>query len=100
MNATALPQQKNGNRALLSILQIVGPVLLAMVAGYGAVRFAEGDTQARLKTIETQQTTQIETNKQFMTREEMKLFMDATTRELNLIHDDVKAIRSDLRGTK
>jgi hypothetical protein len=77
-------------------LQYIGPFLLAAVAGYASFTYAAGATVQRLSSVEKDVEQQKLDNKTFATREEEKIFKEAITRELNLIHEDVRATRSIL----
>lgn len=72
---------------------IVGPILLAAVTGYAAVRTSEGSTQHRLEAAESAITEQKKDNKDFTTRQEFNIYNELTSRELREIHEDVRAIR-------
>jgi hypothetical protein len=95
MNEIAL--RHHAENLWITIARFLVPIVLAAVVGYGAVKFTEGATQTRLQTLETQHNEQLKTNEKFMTRDEMKIFMDTTSRELTEIHNDVRSIRTDLR---
>lgn len=88
----------SNGRPWAALFKFVGPLLLAIFGAYGTVKFAEGQTQQRLTDVEAQQTEQKKVNDKMLTRDEFKQFSDATIRELGLIHDDVRGIRSDLRN--
>lgn len=86
----------------LALLRTVGPFVLAVVGGFGMVRFTEGDTLARLKGVEEETKSVAEAREldaqRFVTREEFKQFVDATRDDLREIKTDVRAIRSDVRN--
>lgn len=85
------------SRGWQGLLKFVGPLLLAIFGAYGTVKYAEGQTQTRLATLEVQQQQQKQVNEKMLTRDEFKQFSEATLRELDAIHNDVKGIREDLR---
>jgi uncharacterized protein HemX len=91
-------------RALQKLIESLPAILLAIVAGYGAVRFTEGQTQQRLTTVEARskenQDAIEKRDDRYVIREEYKQFIDATREDLREIKQDVRAIRSDLRGSK
>lgn len=88
----------SNGRSLAGFLKFVGPLLLAIFGAYGTVKYTEGQTQQRIATLEVQQIEQTKVNEKMLTRDEFKQFSEATIRELGLIHDDVRGIRSDLRN--
>jgi hypothetical protein len=75
--------------SLSNALLTLAPFFLAVVAAYGASEFLQGRTSERLSNLEQQQ-------KQMVTREELKLYMDLTRDDLREIKDNMRALRSDL----
>ena len=98
MSQTLTNQTNNsrGQRLVATIVSHVAPIALAMIAGYGGVKFAQGTTQQRLRTLENQsqlqQQDQQRANDRAITREEFKLFVDSTREDLREIKTDVRAI--------
>ncbi len=86
----------------LGLLSKLGPILLSAAMGYGAVQFAQGQTQTRIKQLEDHTKGLADAREldiqRFVTRDEFKLFIDATRDDLREIKTDVRAIRSDLKG--
>lgn len=97
MADATLESTKPTGGLLMAVLKAVGPALFAVVVGYGGVRYAEGQTHQRLKTVEAQQQEQKSVNDKLITRDEFKQFMEATREDLREIKQDVRAIRSDLQ---
>ena len=99
---TGTPRSVQPTRGVIfTILQTLAPLLFAVIAGYGAVRYAEGTTNQRIQNLEAQSKSQDEqlrhTNDKTITREEFQQFIDTTREDLREIKSDVRAIRSDLK---
>lgn len=95
-NLTALPSSP-----WLGLLRMAGPFLLAAAAGWGAVKFSEGQTQTRLTNVEDKAKAvaqQRESDIQrFVTQDQFKQLIDATRDDLREIKEDVRAIRADVQ---
>src|SRR2546421_3443087 len=92
------------HRAIQRLFESLPAVVLAIVAGYGAVRYTEGQTQQRLTTVEARAQENHDAiekrDDRYVTREEFKQFLDTTRDDLKEIKTDVRAIRSDLQRGK
>lgn len=81
----------------LSILQWVGPVVLALVAGYGAVVSTRATMEQRVGTLERDVVDLrkgVEYNRDHLvTREELKAYLDGQMRALDQIQEDMRALR-------
>lgn len=73
--------------------QYLGPLVLSVLISWSTVSFAAGALNHKVNETADAITEQKETNKTFSTREETRIANEAITRELNSIHDDVRAIR-------
>lgn len=98
MPEQTVKEQLATGKVLLSVLQWAGPVVLGLVAGYGSVTFTNGAREQRLVTVEGKV---IELQKQmdrnwerFVSREELKGYLDGQTRALEQIQSDVRALRN------
>jgi len=91
-------------RALQKFLESLPAIALAIVAGYGSVRFTEGLTQQRLTTVEARTKENYEAiekrDDRYVIREEFKNFIDGTREDLREIKADVRAIRGSLSREK
>ena len=80
------------------VLQFVLPVILAIVAGYGSVKYASGETQQKLLDLERRVQSNTEKvdkmNERVVTREELRQFIDATRSDLTDIKTDIRAMRN------
>jgi sensor c-di-GMP phosphodiesterase-like protein len=81
----------------LTILQFLLPVILAIVAGYGAVQYASGETQAKINELDRRLKEQSDnlnrTADRMITRDEMRQFIEATRDDLREIKNDIRALR-------
>jgi hypothetical protein len=91
--ASPLPTLSNGS-FLLDILKFVLPTILAIGAGYGATKFTAGAIEQRLINAENQIIEIKQSHMGFVTREELRAYLDGQTRALDRIADDLRAIRS------
>jgi len=82
--------QPHNRSVWLSLLEKLGPILLAVAFAYGTVKYTEGQTQQRLADLESD-------SKGFVSREEFKQFTEGAREDLREIKQDVRAIRSDLQ---
>ena len=104
MNSETLTTPTNARALKIAalVLQMAAPVALAIVAGYGTVRYAEGTTTQKINNLEDQTRTQQQeiqrANDRAITRAEFQQFIDSTREDLREIKSDVRAIRSDLKG--
>lgn len=98
MPEQTVKEQLATGKVLLSVLQWAGPVVLGLVAGYGSVTFTNGTREQRLiavesKVVELQK--QMDRNwERFVSREELKGYLDGQTRALEQIQTDVRALRN------
>lgn len=86
---------------LLDLLKWAGPVVLALVAGYGSVQLASGAREQRISNLEMRMIElekRAESNRQrfdlFVSREELKGYLEGQTRTLEQIQADVRALRN------
>jgi hypothetical protein len=67
---------------------------MGMVAAWGTSQYVSGQREERLRILEYQ-IKQLELQKdQYMTRQEMKYFIDSATRDLSQIREDIKELRN------
>lgn len=84
-------------KSLVSVFTWIGPGCLAIIIGYGSVKFSSGSTEQKIlnlenKIIELQK--QIErSDSRSLSREEMKIYMDGQSEMLKQIQADVRAWR-------
>lgn len=79
----------------------IAPVILTIIAGVGSVVFTSGAREQRLNSLEQKATAlqkQIDDNDaksyaRYITREELRAYLDGQTRALEQIQDDVRALR-------
>lgn len=81
----------------LDMLKFVAPAAIAMAVGYGSVKFTMGAWEQRLVNLEVKQIEiqrQLEQNRErYITRDELKVYLDFQTRALDQIQADVRALR-------
>lgn len=79
-------------------VQVLLPVVLAVIAGYGAVKYSAGETTQQIRALEQQvEANRLEVERirnTSVTREEMRLFIDQARSDLKEIKDDVREIRN------
>lgn len=79
-------------------VQVLLPVVLAIVAGYGAVKYSSGDTDRALRDLQRGvelNRLEIERVRSIaVTRDEMKLFIDQARQDLQDIKSDLREIRN------
>lgn len=80
-------------------VQYLGPLALSVLISWTTVSVLAGDLNRQVTANAGAITEQKETNKSFTTREETRIANEALTRELNSIHDDVRAIRQRVEKT-
>lgn len=81
-----------------SMLSKLIPTLLSAVMGviaaWGTSQYISGQREERLRTLEYQ-VKQLEVQKdQYMTRQEMKIWMDNATKDLSQIREDIRDLRN------
>lgn len=87
----------NGKATWLILLQFTLPVILAIIAGYGSVKYTSGETQSKLIELERR----IEANTEAISRvseraiprSEIQLYMEFTKENFEEIKRDLRAIR-------
>lgn len=84
-------------KLLWTILQFTLPLILAIVAGYGSVKYASGENQARMNSVEQQvKDNRADLNKMIdnnISRREMQLYIDQTKSDLKEIKEDLRELR-------
>lgn len=81
----------------LIVIQVLLPIVLSIIAGYGAVRYTSGATQQELQELNRRslankaEIDQLRANS--VTREEMRLFIESAREDLTEIKADIRAIR-------
>jgi uncharacterized protein YPO0396 len=82
---------------MLMVLQFILPVILAIIAGYGSVRYASGETQQRLTDLDRRvqaNTEKLEKmNERMISRDEMKQFIDSMRSDQTDIKNDIRSLR-------
>lgn len=96
------PQKPSGSGIPILVVQIVLPMLLAIVTGYGAVKFTEGETLQKIQALDKrieENRMQIETVRTgSVSREEMRLFIEQARQDLADIKSDIRSMRASERG--
>lgn len=95
--ADGKPQFNTGGIPIIAV-QVLLPVVLAVIAGYGSVKYSSGETTQQIRALQQQ----VEANKQeverirstSVTREEMRLFIEQARQDLQDIKMDVREIRN------
>lgn len=77
-------------------LQYLGPIILSILAGWFSVIYFAGSFTQRVTANTEAIAEQKEANKSFATKDESRIFHDSISRELTAIHEDVRAIRSNV----
>lgn len=84
-------------KLLWTILQFTLPLILAIVAGYGSVKYASGENQARMNSVEAQvKANRDDLNKiteNNISRREMQLYIEQTRSDLADIKEDLRELR-------
>lgn len=84
-------------KLLWTVLQFTLPLALAIVAGYGSVKYATGENQARMNSVEQQvKDNRNDLNKMIennISRREMQLYIDQTRSDLADIKEDLRELR-------
>lgn len=84
-------------KLLWTILQFTLPLILAIVAGYGSVKYAAGENEARMNSVEQQvKDNRADLNKVIdnnISRREMQLYIDQTKSDLKEIKEDLRELR-------
>jgi F0F1-type ATP synthase membrane subunit b/b' len=84
-------------KVLWAVLQFILPVILAMIAGYGAVKYTAGETQAKIAELERRVTeNRADVNRlteNQITRREMQQYIDQTKTDLQEIKQDLRELR-------
>lgn len=89
-------QLQSGGVPVIAI-QVLLPVILSIIAGYGAVRFSSGETTQHLQELERtalrnrEDINTLRSNS--VTRDEMRLFMESARNDLQEIKADIRAMR-------
>ena len=82
---------------LWPVLQFTLPLILAIIAGYGSVKYATGENQAKMQSLEQQvKDNRSDLNKMIdnqITRREMQLYIDQTKADLADIKADLRELR-------
>lgn len=90
------PQFKTGGIPIIAV-QVLLPVVISIIAGYGAVKYSSGETQQRLEELHRVTLTNKEeierVRNNAVTREEMRLFIESARQDLQEIKADIRAIR-------
>jgi hypothetical protein len=90
--------QTTAGKTTMIVLQFILPVILAIIAGYGSVKYSSGETQQRLANDEAkieEMRKQLEyMRSNSISREEMKIFMDGQSETLRTIQTDIREIRN------
>ena len=79
------------------VLQVILPILMAIIAGYGAVKYTSGETTQQLNELTRRsewnrdQIEKIRANS--VSREEMRLFIEQARADLAEIKADIRAMR-------
>lgn len=97
MSTGEKPQLTTGGIPMIAV-NVLLPVLLSVIAGYGAVKYSAGDTDRAIKDLQRQ----VEINRLeiervrtiAVTRDEMKLFIDQARQDLQDIKSDLREIRN------
>lgn len=82
---------------LWPVLQFTLPLILAIIAGYGSVKYATGENQAKVQAMEQQiKDNRSDLNRMIenqITRREMQLYIDQTKADLQDIKEDLRELR-------
>lgn len=84
-----------------SLLTKLGPTLLSIamgaIAAWGTTQYISGQREERLRTLEYQ-VKQLEIQRDnYITRNEIKFFMDNATKDLQQIREDIRDLRNQRR---
>lgn len=83
---------------ILTIVMWAGPIAMGVLAGYGSAKFTSGAGEQRLTNVE-RKAAEIETaierlRDRYITREELKAYLDGQKDTLREIQADLRALRS------
>ena len=94
---TDTPAMSISGKTVFTVVQFILPVILAMAAGYGAVKYSSGETQQKLMELQRRMTeNRDDMNKVIdnqITRRKMQLYIDQTRSDLTDIKNDVRELR-------
>ena len=104
MNAETLTTQGRTLKFLLTAAQIVGPALLAIVTGYGAVQFSQGMTSQKITELENR-TISFETKfekslDRTITREEFNQLRETLREDRETLREDMREIKTEVRAIR
>lgn len=81
----------------MAAFQILLPIVLSIVAGYGAVRYTSGETAQQIQELNRRSLANKAEIDSFranaVTREELRIFIDSAREDLKEIKDDIRALR-------
>jgi hypothetical protein len=82
-------------------VQVLLPMALSMVAGYGAVKYTQGQTEQHLQEVDRRSAySQVEIDRvrqNAVSREELKIFIDSMRGDLQDIKTEIRAMRQERR---
>lgn len=82
------------------LLPTILSVIMGAIAAWGTSQYISGQREERLRTLEYQ-VRQLELQKdQYMTRQEMRIFMDNAIKDLSQIREDIRDLRNRERGNQ
>lgn len=90
--------EQSPNKLWITILGWTIPIIIAILSGYGSVVFTNGVREQRLINVETKVTELQRQNERamdrYITREELKAYLDGQTSTLQQIQMDLRMLRN------
>jgi hypothetical protein len=90
--------QTANTKTVLMVLQFILPVVLAIIAGYGSVRYASGENQAKQADLERRVKADEEMlqklSDRMATKDDVKNLSDILRGDLQDIKTDIRALRN------